>query len=162
LAFAQPSFVFPSQDETPDGERQGLTIFEFGEAGGPGMGESAFCCAKTAAAPVCFLHSDERFVLCYAANLYICPNRPHMQDRLLAMTSVCCVNCAGGCPGSPDQLSAPSGSFAAKKDGATVTFSWEKPEAAADASAVAGYYMAAMEQPAADTPLQRVSSARTR
>jgi hypothetical protein len=85
-------------DETPDGERLGLTIHEFGELGGPGL---------------------------------------------------------GGCPASPDQLSAPTGSFAAKKDGATVTFSWTKPEAAADASEVVGYYMAAMEQPAADTPKQR-------
>jgi hypothetical protein len=45
-----------------------------------------------------------------------------------------------------------------------VSFSWSKPAVAADASALVGYYMAAMEQPASTeqpAPTERVSLAKT-
>ena len=98
----------------------------------------------------------ESIALRHAANPQLRPRHTPSIHPGHDIRVVC--DCAGGCPASPDQLSAPSGSFAAKKDGATVTFSWNKPEAAADASEVVGYYMAAME-PAAGTPPQGVSSA---
>lgn len=56
----------------------------------------------------------------------------------------------GGCPNSADTIGAPQGSFAAKRDGDAVTFTWKKPEETPDASPLKGYYMAAMERPPVD------------
>ena len=84
-----------------------------------------------------------------------------MQSVPLLMTHVRGCECAGGCPAGPNDLGAPQGFFAAKREVDVVTFSWSKPEVAADASALVGYYMAAMEQSATTEPVttERVSSA---
>ena len=76
--------------------------------------------------------------------------------HMLAMTYD--HDCTGGCPAGPSEQSAPQGSFATSRDGDSVTFTWSKPEVAADAPKVIGYYMAAMEQPAAS--IQRVTFAK--